>query len=76
MQIASASPRRSPYASARRSIFWPVKSPCAPRWIRRVGLEWLHRLTSEPRRLAKLYLRDAWSFPQFIWREWAQPFNP
>ena len=27
----------------------------APVWMRRVGLEWMHRLASEPRRLAKRY---------------------
>jgi N-acetylglucosaminyldiphosphoundecaprenol N-acetyl-beta-D-mannosaminyltransferase len=42
----------------------------APRWMRRLGLEWLHRLSTEPRRLAKRYLRDAWIFPQLVWREW------
>ena len=43
----------------------------APVWMRRTGLEWLHRLVSEPRRMAKRYLRDAWVFPQLVWREWA-----
>jgi len=28
----------------------------APEWMRRSGLEWMHRLASEPRRLAKRYL--------------------
>jgi len=44
----------------------------APRWMRRLGLEWLHRLSSEPGRLAKRYLRDAWIFPQLVWRDWRQ----
>ena len=44
------------------------KSRC-PRWMRSVGLEWLHRLASEPKRLAKRYLRDAWIFPQLVWQE-------
>ena len=30
----------------------------APPWLRRVGLEWTHRLAQEPRRLAKRYLID------------------
>lgn len=30
--------------------------PRAPRWMRERGLEWLHRLVSEPRRLWKRYL--------------------
>lgn len=42
----------------------------APHWMRKVGLEWLHRLASEPRRLAARYARDAWIFPQLVWREW------
>ncbi|GAA2524416.1 WecB/TagA/CpsF family glycosyltransferase [Pilimelia columellifera] len=29
----------------------------APRWMQRAGLEWAHRLTSEPGRLASRYLR-------------------
>jgi N-acetylglucosaminyldiphosphoundecaprenol N-acetyl-beta-D-mannosaminyltransferase len=41
----------------------------APRWMRRVGLEWLHRLGSEPRRLARRYLRDAIELPRLMWRE-------
>ncbi len=28
----------------------------APRWMQRAGLEWVHRLVQEPRRLAKRYL--------------------
>jgi N-acetylglucosaminyldiphosphoundecaprenol N-acetyl-beta-D-mannosaminyltransferase len=28
----------------------------APAWMRRFGLEWLHRLASEPRRLWRRYL--------------------
>lgn len=50
--------------------FLAGEKPRAPVWMRRVGLEWLHRLASEPRRLAKRYLRDAWIFPQLIFREW------
>lgn len=30
--------------------------PRAPAWMRRNGLEWLHRLASEPRRLGRRYL--------------------
>ena len=42
----------------------------APVWMRRLRLEWLHRLATEPRRLAQRYARDAWVFPQLVWREW------
>ncbi len=44
--------------------------PRAPRWMQRVGLEWFHRMVSEPRRLVKRYARDAWIFPQLVWRQW------
>jgi N-acetylglucosaminyldiphosphoundecaprenol N-acetyl-beta-D-mannosaminyltransferase len=30
----------------------------APAWMQRRGLEWLHRLSREPRRLGRRYLRD------------------
>jgi N-acetylglucosaminyldiphosphoundecaprenol N-acetyl-beta-D-mannosaminyltransferase len=42
----------------------------APVWMRDLGLEWLHRLVSEPRRLAARYVRDAWIFPQIVARQW------
>jgi N-acetylglucosaminyldiphosphoundecaprenol N-acetyl-beta-D-mannosaminyltransferase len=41
----------------------------APVWMRRVGIEWIHRLASEPRRLARRYLRDAVQLPRLMWRE-------
>jgi len=34
----------------------------APRWMQQCGLEWLHRLYQEPRRLAKRYLVDCLPF--------------
>jgi hypothetical protein len=42
----------------------------APVWMQQWGLEWLHRVASEPRRLLGRYLRDAWRFPPIVWREW------
>jgi N-acetylglucosaminyldiphosphoundecaprenol N-acetyl-beta-D-mannosaminyltransferase len=42
----------------------------SPVWMRRTGLEWLHRVAAEPRRLAGRYALDAWEFPQLLWREW------
>jgi N-acetylglucosaminyldiphosphoundecaprenol N-acetyl-beta-D-mannosaminyltransferase len=41
----------------------------APRWMCRTGVEWLHRVASEPRRLLGRYARDVWIFPQLIWRQ-------
>lgn len=40
----------------------------APSWMRRSGLEWLHRAGSEPRRLAKRYAYDAWAFSWLVCR--------
>jgi N-acetylglucosaminyldiphosphoundecaprenol N-acetyl-beta-D-mannosaminyltransferase len=37
---------------------------CSP-WIKRAGLQWLHRLLQEPRRLWKRYLVNN---PAFVWR--------
>jgi N-acetylglucosaminyldiphosphoundecaprenol N-acetyl-beta-D-mannosaminyltransferase len=36
----------------------------APGWMRRNGLEWLFRLSMEPRRLGRRYLREN---PAFVW---------
>lgn len=42
----------------------------APMWMRKLGLEWMHRMFSEPKRLAKRYLVDAVVFPKLVFREW------
>ena len=42
----------------------------APLWMQRLGLEWLHRLLSEPRRMAGRYGRDAIVFPRVVARQW------
>lgn len=34
------------------------RTPRAPKWMRKAGLEWLHRLASEPQRLWRRYLID------------------
>jgi N-acetylglucosaminyldiphosphoundecaprenol N-acetyl-beta-D-mannosaminyltransferase len=56
--------------------FLAGEKPRAPAWMRRTGLEWAHRLASEPRRLARRYLRDAWMFPQLVWTEWKRELRP
>jgi len=38
--------------------------PDAPMWMKSAGLQWLHRLLSEPRRLWRRYLTNN---PQFLW---------
>ena len=42
----------------------------APRWMQRSGLEWLHRLLSDPRRMARRYLVDDPKFLGIVWREY------
>ena len=36
----------------------------APRWMKRSGLQWLHRLVQEPRRLGPRYLKNN---PRFLY---------
>ena len=36
----------------------------APQWIKTIGMQWLHRLLQDPRRLWKRYLRNN---PAFMW---------
>ena len=40
------------------------KSPPAPAWMTRLGLEWAFRLSHEPRRLTPRYIFDD---PRFFW---------
>lgn len=44
--------------------FFSGRKKHAPRWMQRVGLEWLFRLGSEPRRLWKRYLKHN---PRFVY---------
>ena len=43
----------------------------APVWMRQYGMEWLHRMCSDPKRLIKRYAKDAWVFPQLVWQQYA-----
>lgn len=42
----------------------------SPEWMQRAGLEWLHRLLTEPKRLARRYAYGAWVFPRLVWSEY------
>ncbi|MBI4717663.1 MAG: WecB/TagA/CpsF family glycosyltransferase [Planctomycetes bacterium] len=42
----------------------------APRWLQRIGLEWLHRLVQEPGRLWRRYLIEDAAFARLVLREW------
>jgi N-acetylglucosaminyldiphosphoundecaprenol N-acetyl-beta-D-mannosaminyltransferase len=41
----------------------------APRWMQRLGLEWLHRLWQEPRRLWRRYLLNGWGLLPILARD-------
>ena len=53
--------------------FWTGRTPRAPPWLRRLGLEWLFRLWREPRRLGRRYLVDDWAVVRLLlvarWRD-------
>jgi N-acetylglucosaminyldiphosphoundecaprenol N-acetyl-beta-D-mannosaminyltransferase len=69
-QYAALLPVRAALCVGATIDFLAGEKARSPRWMQRVGLEWVHRLVSEPKRLAKRYLRDAWIFPRLVWREW------
>ncbi len=50
--------------------FLAGEKPRAPSWMRRLGLEWVHRMASEPRRLVPRYASNAYGFPVLVYREW------
>ncbi len=43
----------------------------APRWMQRLGLEWLHRLIRQPWRWRRML-----ALPRFVWRVWWQSSPP
>jgi N-acetylglucosaminyldiphosphoundecaprenol N-acetyl-beta-D-mannosaminyltransferase len=51
--------------------FLAGEKPRAPPWMREHGLEWMHRVACEPRRLSGRYVRDAFVFPGLLIRELA-----
>jgi len=44
----------------------------APAWMRRTGLEWVHRMSTEPRRLVPRYASNAVGFPILLLKEWRE----
>jgi N-acetylglucosaminyldiphosphoundecaprenol N-acetyl-beta-D-mannosaminyltransferase len=45
----------------------------SPRWMSKVGLEWLYRLGQEPKRLWRRYLVDDPRFVAIVMRTWRMP---
>lgn len=72
--VGMGMPRQEAWIAANRplidrGVFFPVGAAfdyeagvqsAAPRWMGRIGLEWLYRLLSQPRRLAFRYLVEPW----------------
>ncbi len=50
--------------------FMAGEKPRAPLWMRRAGMEWLHRMVTEPRRMVIRYGHDAMVFPGLVMIEW------
>jgi N-acetylglucosaminyldiphosphoundecaprenol N-acetyl-beta-D-mannosaminyltransferase len=46
------------------------KTKRAPHWMQSTGLEWLHRLLQEPRRLFRRYLLDLFVFSTLFYQQW------
>jgi exopolysaccharide biosynthesis WecB/TagA/CpsF family protein len=44
----------------------------APRWMNRLGIEWLHRLASEPKRLWRRYILAVMPFGRLVLKELGQ----
>jgi N-acetylglucosaminyldiphosphoundecaprenol N-acetyl-beta-D-mannosaminyltransferase len=49
--------------------------PTPPRWMGRVGLEWLYRLVCEPKRLARRYLVEPWFIVRLLAKDLWQRFT-
>ncbi|MFI2432289.1 WecB/TagA/CpsF family glycosyltransferase [Streptomyces sp. NPDC018693] len=47
----------------------------APKWMRRAGLEWFHRLLQEPRRMFRRYAVGNTRFVMLTARYWARSWN-
>ena len=47
----------------------------APKWMQKIGLEWFHRILSEPRRLVPRYFRDALFLLQALTRDLSATFQ-
>ncbi len=46
--------------------FLSGEKPRAPVWAQRTGLEWLHRMLTDPKRLVGRYAKDAFYFPALL----------
>jgi N-acetylglucosaminyldiphosphoundecaprenol N-acetyl-beta-D-mannosaminyltransferase len=84
--VAISSPRKEQFLSAQLHRLGPVlamgvggsfdvwagKATRAPRWMQRMGLEWLHRLLQEPGRLWSRYLIGNTRFIGLVAADWGR----
>ncbi len=45
----------------------------APKWMQATGLEWVHRMASQPSRLLPRYAKDAIAFPKLLYGDFRNP---
>ena len=64
---------RSRLAWGRPWTSWSGSTSRAPAWMGRYGLEWLYRLSQEPRRLWRRYLVEAPRFLGIVFSTWRLP---
>lgn len=57
------------FAAGATIDFFAGRQKRAPVWVRKLRLEWSHRLLTNPRRLAKRYARNAWRLPFLFFQE-------
>jgi N-acetylglucosaminyldiphosphoundecaprenol N-acetyl-beta-D-mannosaminyltransferase len=50
--------------------FMAGQSSRAPPWMQNAGLEWVHRMSLQPKRLVARYARDAAALPGLLWQDW------
>ncbi|MDZ4695540.1 MAG: WecB/TagA/CpsF family glycosyltransferase [Deltaproteobacteria bacterium] len=50
--------------------FMAGKTSRAPQWMQNAGLEWVHRMSLQPKRLMARYARDAAALPGLVWQDW------
>jgi N-acetylglucosaminyldiphosphoundecaprenol N-acetyl-beta-D-mannosaminyltransferase len=81
--VGIGSPKQEHWMSAMRDLltapvligvgaafdFHSGRVPRAPLWVRRIGFEWLYRLSREPRRLWRRYLLDNPAFVYLVARQ-------
>lgn len=69
-QYASQLPVKVAICAGATIDFLAGNKPRAPKWMSNLGIEWVYRTFTEPKRLGKRYASDALVFPRLVWKEW------